>query len=207
MHTFVLYMKFAFCFGILLLLRLESLDVRFTMFPDQLSPAFLFLSVCLVNSKVLNSCFCSRVYVVPGIKRIAANMSSTSSQRGYPARRGSAANMSSTSSQRGYPARKSEPWTRLTHQERRPQWVAYNPRTMRPPPLSTDTSSMKILSWNVNGLQTMVQSGFSADELVGRENFDVLCLQETHLEVSCFGVSITTPSCVQLHPGQWVALI
>ena len=78
---------------------------------------------------------------------------------------------------------------------------------MRPPPLSTDTNSMKILSWNVNGLQTMVQSGFSADELVGRENFDVLCLQETHLEVSCFRVSITTPFYVQLHPGQWVGLI
>lgn len=99
--------------------------------------------------------------------------------------------MSSASSQRGYPARRNEPWTRLTHKERRPQWIAYNPRTMRPPAISTDTKSIKILSWNVNGLKTIVDSGFSADELVGRENFDVLCLQETHLEAS-FGVYIFT---------------
>ncbi|WVZ68496.1 hypothetical protein U9M48_017430 [Paspalum notatum var. saurae] len=84
----------------------------------------------------------------------------------------SVTNMSSTASQSGYPAWKSEPWTRLTHKERQRQWVAYNPRTMRPPPLSSDTSSMKILSWNVNGLQTVVESGFSADELAFRENFD-----------------------------------
>ncbi|PWZ34211.1 DNA-(apurinic or apyrimidinic site) lyase, chloroplastic [Zea mays] len=119
-------------------------------------------------------------------------MNSTSSQRGYPAKRWCAANMSSTSMR--HSAWKSEPWTHLTHKQRRPQWIAYNPRTMRPPPLSTDTNSMKILSWNVNGLQAIVQSGFSADELVARENFDVLCLQETHLEASCFGVSIAAPS-------------
>lgn len=108
--------------------------------------------------------------LIPGIKHIVANMSSTSPQRGYP-------------------AWKSEPWTRLTHRERQQQWVAYNPRTMRPPPLSSDTTSMKILSWNVNGLQSVVESGFSADELAFRENFDVLCLQETHLkdsDVDCF---------------------
>lgn len=119
----------------------------------------------------------SRVYLIPGFKRIVVNMNSTSSQRGYPAKRWCAANMSSTSMRHS-----SEPWTHLTHKQRRPQWIAYNPRTMRPPPLSTDTNSMKILSWNVNGLQAIVQSGFSADELVAREDFDVLCLQETHLE-------------------------
>ncbi|KAJ1285824.1 hypothetical protein BS78_03G307300 [Paspalum vaginatum] len=101
--------------------------------------------------------------LIPGIKHIVTNMSSTASQHGHP-------------------AWKSEPWTRLTHKERQRQWVAYNPRTMRPPPLSSETSSMKILSWNVNGMQTAVESGFSADELAFRENFDVLCLQETHLE-------------------------
>jgi hypothetical protein len=147
-----------------------------------------FLSACLVSSNVLNFSFCSRVYLIPGFKRIVVNMNSTSSQRGYPAKRWCAANMSSTSMRHS-----SEPWTHLTHKQRRPQW-AYNPRTMRPPPLSTDTNSMKILSWNVNGLQAIVQSGFSADELVAREDFDVLCLQETHLEASCFGVSIAAPS-------------
>jgi hypothetical protein len=55
---------------------------------------------------------------------------------------------------------------------------------MRPPPLSNDTNSMKILSYIVNGLQAVVQSGFSALELAHCENFDVLCLQETHLEAS-----------------------
>jgi hypothetical protein len=92
--------------------------------------------------------------------------------------------MSRTASHRGYHGRSSEPWTRLSHRERKPQWFAYNPRTMRPPPLSSDTNSMKILSYNVNGLQTVVESGFSADQLFGRENFDVLCLQETHLKAS-----------------------
>jgi hypothetical protein len=87
--------------------------------------------------------------------------------------------------QHGYPAgRPAEPWTQLTHTERLPEWVAYNPRIMRPPPLSSDTNSMKILSYNVNGLQAAVQLGFSALELAHNENFDVLCLQETHLEAS-----------------------
>ncbi|PAN27993.1 hypothetical protein GQ55_5G125100 [Panicum hallii var. hallii] len=88
----------------------------------------------------------------------------------------------SKASQRGYHARSNEPWTRLSHRERKPGWFAYNPRTMRPPPLSSDTNFMKILSWNVNGLQTAVELGFSADQLASRENFDVLCLQETHLQ-------------------------
>ena len=92
--------------------------------------------------------------------------------------------MSKAGSQRGYHARSNEPWTRLTHKERKPEWFAYNPRTMRPPPLSSDANSMKILSWNVNGLQAAVDSGFSAEQLAGRENFDVLCLQETHLQAS-----------------------
>ncbi|XP_062207148.1 DNA-(apurinic or apyrimidinic site) endonuclease, chloroplastic-like isoform X2 [Phragmites australis] len=90
--------------------------------------------------------------------------------------------MSTTAFQRGYPTRRCEPWTRLTHRERLPEWFAYNPRTMRPSPLSNDTKCMKILSWNVNGLQAVVESGFSAPELACREDFDVLCLQETHLE-------------------------
>uniref|UniRef100_J3L4Y6 DNA repair nuclease/redox regulator APEX1 n=1 Tax=Oryza brachyantha TaxID=4533 RepID=J3L4Y6_ORYBR len=86
-------------------------------------------------------------------------------------------------SQRGYPPQGHEPWTKLTHREKLPEWLAYNPRTMRPPPLSRDTKCMKILSWNVNGLHDVVTTqGFSAPNLAQRENFDVLCLQETHLE-------------------------
>ncbi|KAF7031174.1 hypothetical protein CFC21_042545 [Triticum aestivum] len=50
---------------------------------------------------------------------------------------------------------KQEPWTRLSHSKKLPGWVAYNPRTMRPPPLSGDTKQMKILSWNVNGLRNI----------------------------------------------------
>ncbi|OEL28357.1 DNA-(apurinic or apyrimidinic site) lyase, chloroplastic [Dichanthelium oligosanthes] len=125
--------------------------------------------------------------LIPGIKHVVMNMSKAASQRGH-----------------GYHARSNEPWTRLTHKERKRQWFAYNPRTMRPPPLSSDTNSMKILSWNVNGLQNVVESGFSADALAGRENFDVLCLQETHLQAS-FGASIlfiyTTSFCFSY--GLW----
>ncbi|XP_048548596.1 DNA-(apurinic or apyrimidinic site) endonuclease, chloroplastic-like [Triticum urartu] len=77
---------------------------------------------------------------------------------------------------------KQEPWTRLSHSKKLPGWVAYNPRTMRPPPLSGDTKQMKILSWNVNGLRNIVQSGGFSSALAQRENFDVLCLQETHLK-------------------------
>ncbi|KAE8813589.1 DNA-(apurinic or apyrimidinic site) lyase, chloroplastic-like [Hordeum vulgare] len=75
-----------------------------------------------------------------------------------------------------------EPWTRLSHSKKLPGWVAYNPKTMRPPPLSGDTKQMKILSWNVNGLSNIVQSGGFSTALAQRENFDVLCLQETHLK-------------------------
>lgn len=98
--------------------------------------------------------------------------------------------MTSTSGfQHGHPGHRREPWTKLTHREILPGWFAYNPRTMRSPPLSSDTKCMKILSWNVNGLRTVVESGgFSAFELAQRENLDVLCLQETHLE-ACFCVS------------------
>ncbi|KAG8055094.1 hypothetical protein GUJ93_ZPchr0001g32276 [Zizania palustris] len=56
--------------------------------------------------------------------------------------------MAASQSQHGYPTQSSEPWTKLTHTERLQDWFAYNPRTMRPPPLSYDTKCMKILSWN-----------------------------------------------------------
>ncbi|GMN55452.1 hypothetical protein TIFTF001_024577 [Ficus carica] len=41
-----------------------------------------------------------------------------------------------------------EPWTVLAHKKPQKHWIPYNPRTMRPPPLSSDTKSMKLMSWN-----------------------------------------------------------
>ncbi|CAO2822276.1 unnamed protein product [Amaranthus hypochondriacus] len=76
-----------------------------------------------------------------------------------------------------------EPWTRFAHKKPQKGWVAYNPRTMRPPPLTRDTNFVKLVSWNVNGLRALLKlEGFSALELAQREDFDVLCLQETKLQ-------------------------
>ncbi|XP_030457870.2 DNA-(apurinic or apyrimidinic site) endonuclease, chloroplastic isoform X1 [Syzygium oleosum] len=76
-----------------------------------------------------------------------------------------------------------EPWTVLAHKKPQKHWVAYNPRTMRPPPLSRNVNSVKLMSWNVNGLRALLKmEGFSAVQLAQREKFDVLCLQETKLQ-------------------------
>ncbi|KAK7267292.1 hypothetical protein RIF29_19961 [Crotalaria pallida] len=76
-----------------------------------------------------------------------------------------------------------EPWTVLAHKKPQKGWIAYNPRTMRPPPLARDTKFVKLLSWNVNGLRALLKfEGFSALQLAQREDFDVLCLQETKLQ-------------------------
>ena len=75
-----------------------------------------------------------------------------------------------------------EPWTVLTHKKPQKDWIAYNPRTMRPPPPNRDTKFVKLLSWNVNGLRALLKlEGFSA--LAQGEDFDILCLQETKLQV------------------------
>ncbi|OVA07081.1 SAP domain [Macleaya cordata] len=77
----------------------------------------------------------------------------------------------------------SEPWTVLAHKKPQQGWIPYNPRTMRPPPLAADTQFVKLISWNVNGLRALLKlEGFSALQLAKRENFDVLCLQETKLQ-------------------------
>ncbi|XP_026425920.1 DNA-(apurinic or apyrimidinic site) lyase, chloroplastic-like [Papaver somniferum] len=77
----------------------------------------------------------------------------------------------------------SEPWTMLAHKKPEPGWIPYNPRTMRPPPLADGIKSVKLISWNVNGLRALLKlEGFSALQLAKRENFDVLCLQETKLQ-------------------------
>ncbi|XP_071714209.1 DNA-(apurinic or apyrimidinic site) endonuclease, chloroplastic-like [Rutidosis leptorrhynchoides] len=76
-----------------------------------------------------------------------------------------------------------EPWTVLVHKNPQKDWIAYNPKTMRPPPLAGDVKHMKIMSWNVNGLKSLLNlESFSALELAQREDFDVLCLQETKLQ-------------------------
>ncbi|KEH41482.1 putative DNA-(apurinic or apyrimidinic site) lyase transcription regulator SAP family [Medicago truncatula] len=76
-----------------------------------------------------------------------------------------------------------ETWTVLAHKKPQKDWIAYNPSTMRPPPLSRNTNFVKLLSWNVNGLRALLKlQGFSALQLAQREDFDVLCLQETKLQ-------------------------
>ncbi|PSS15697.1 DNA-(apurinic or apyrimidinic site) lyase [Actinidia chinensis var. chinensis] len=76
-----------------------------------------------------------------------------------------------------------EPWTILAHKKPQKGWLAYNPRTMRPPPLTGNTKSVKLMSWNVNGLRALLKlERFSALQLAQREDFDVLCLQETKMQ-------------------------
>ena len=74
--------------------------------------------------------------------------------------------------------------TCAAHKKPQKDWIPYNPRTMRPPP-SSDKKSVKLLSWNVNGLKALLKlEGFSALELAEREGFDVLGLQENKLRAS-----------------------
>ncbi|XP_071911600.1 DNA-(apurinic or apyrimidinic site) endonuclease, chloroplastic isoform X1 [Coffea arabica] len=76
-----------------------------------------------------------------------------------------------------------EPWTILTHKKPQKGWVAYNPKIMRPPPLAGDIKHVKLMSWNVNGLRALLKlESLSALQLARREDFDVLCLQETKLQ-------------------------
>lgn len=76
-----------------------------------------------------------------------------------------------------------EPWTVLVHKKPQPAWIPYNPKVMRSPSLSKDTKALKILSWNVNGLKALLKSrGFSIHQLAQREDFDILCLQETKMQ-------------------------
>lgn len=79
----------------------------------------------------------------------------------------------------------SEPWTVLAHKKPEKDWKAYNPKTMRPPSLPEGTKSVKIMTWNVNGLRALLKlESFSALQLAQREDFDVLCLQETKIQVT-----------------------
>lgn len=88
---------------------------------------------------------------------------------------------------------KKEAWTMLVHKKPQPGWVAYNPTTMRPAPLTSDEKFMKLVSWNVNGLRALLkekgiqhEQGSLIARLATREDFDVLCLQETKLQAKHF---------------------
>lgn len=84
-----------------------------------------------------------------------------------------------------------EPWTVLAHKKPQKEWIPYNPKTMRPSPLTRDIKHVKLMSWNVNGLRALLKlESFSALELAQREDFDVLCLQETKLQASFFSYFI-----------------
>ncbi|PKU78843.1 DNA-(apurinic or apyrimidinic site) lyase, chloroplastic isoform X1 [Dendrobium catenatum] len=87
------------------------------------------------------------------------------------------------STQIGLAADTNEHWIVLAHKKPQKDWIPYNPRTMRPPPLNEDTNSTKLVSWNVNGLRALLkQKSFRTLQLVQHEDFDVLCLQETKLQ-------------------------
>ncbi|KAL8145708.1 hypothetical protein AgCh_003741 [Apium graveolens] len=75
------------------------------------------------------------------------------------------------------------PWTVLTHKWPEKGWKAYNPRNMRKPALTADIKHVKMMSWNVNGLKRLLESDKnSVMQLAQREDFDILCLQETQLQ-------------------------
>ncbi|KAJ6844295.1 DNA-(apurinic or apyrimidinic site) lyase, chloroplastic isoform X1 [Iris pallida] len=76
-----------------------------------------------------------------------------------------------------------EPWTVLAHKKPQAEWIPYIPNKMRPPPLTRDTNFVKLMSWNVNGLRALLKlESFSALQLAQKEDFDVLCLQETKIQ-------------------------
>nr|GMC80842.1 DNA-(apurinic or apyrimidinic site) lyase, chloroplastic isoform X1 [Ipomoea batatas] len=76
-----------------------------------------------------------------------------------------------------------EPWTIFAHKKPQDGWIAYNPKTMRPPPLTGSHKALKLMSWNVNGLRGLLKlESLCIKQLAQREDFDVLCLQETKLQ-------------------------
>lgn len=83
-----------------------------------------------------------------------------------------------------------EPWTVLVHKSPKPEWLAYDPKIMRPKPLANGEKVVRLVSWNVNGLRALLkekgvqhEQGSLIARLAAREDFDVLCLQETKLQV------------------------
>ncbi|MCO5600425.1 hypothetical protein L7F22_054538 [Adiantum nelumboides] len=82
---------------------------------------------------------------------------------------------------------KVKPWLMLVHKKVQSDWTVYNPHTMRQ--LEPQGNSMKLLSWNVNGLRALLKGkgddlpGSAILRLAEKEDFDVLSLQETKLQV------------------------
>ncbi|MCO5600285.1 hypothetical protein L7F22_054395 [Adiantum nelumboides] len=81
---------------------------------------------------------------------------------------------------------KVKPWLMLVHKKVQSEWTVYNPHTMRQ--LEPQGNSMKLLSWNVNGLRALLKGkgdnlpGAAILRLAEEEDFDVLSLQETKLQ-------------------------
>ncbi|KAI5064262.1 hypothetical protein GOP47_0020932 [Adiantum capillus-veneris] len=81
---------------------------------------------------------------------------------------------------------KVNPWLLLVHKKVQSEWSVYNPHTMRQS--EPQGKSMKLLSWNVNGLRALLKRkgedlpGSAILRLAQKENFDVLSLQETKLQ-------------------------
>ncbi|XP_042394028.1 DNA-(apurinic or apyrimidinic site) endonuclease, chloroplastic-like isoform X1 [Zingiber officinale] len=77
----------------------------------------------------------------------------------------------------------SEPWAKLAHKKPQAGWIPYNPKIMRPLHPTNDIKYVKMVSWNVNGLRALLKTdGCSVLQLAEKEDFDVLCLQETKMK-------------------------
>lgn len=75
-----------------------------------------------------------------------------------------------------------ESWSHLVHKKAEPDWIAYNPGTMRPPPLKGPFK--KVVGWNVAGLRAVLKLERRwLDEIAEKERPDVICLQETKIQV------------------------
>jgi hypothetical protein len=75
-----------------------------------------------------------------------------------------------------------ESWTHLVHKKAEEDWKAYDPGNMRPPP--PEAPFKKIVGWNVNGLRAVLRLERQwLDEIVEEEKPDIICLQETKIQV------------------------
>lgn len=91
-------------------------------------------------------------------------------------------------------SRSKEPWKFLIHRKAQPEWIPYDPQNFRKSVEPGENQQLvKLVSWNVNGLRALVKKkgkgGESTKQLLhldlieNREDPDVICLQETKLQV------------------------
>ncbi|GAQ82037.1 putative DNA-binding SAP [Klebsormidium nitens] len=74
-----------------------------------------------------------------------------------------------------------ESWSHLVHKKAEPDWIAYNPGLMRPPPPKGPFK--KVVGWNVAGLRAVLKLERRwFDEIAEKERPDVICLQETKIQ-------------------------